>query len=116
MRKTRAWDQDTNVNLAAQQTLQILGQGITAYNQEPGRDGYRAFVLCVHGTCLQLATATLCSTYMKELCQNRSLSQDLHLRRSKLFDLRKPIQRVEALRLVIGLLKLLEESGLPNEG
>jgi hypothetical protein len=96
--------------------LQILGQGITAYNQEPGRDRYRAFVLCVQGTCLQLATATLCSTYMEELCQNRPLSQDLHLRRSKLFDLRKPVQRIEALRLVIGLLKLLEESRLPDEG
>lgn len=65
----------------------------------------------MQGTCLQLATATLCSTYMEELCQNRPLSQDLHLRRSKLFDLRKPVQRVEALQLVTGLLKLLEESG-----
>jgi hypothetical protein len=65
----------------------------------------------MQGTYLQLATATLCGTYMEELCRNRPLSQDLHLRRSKLFDLRKPAQRVEALRLVIGLLKLLEESG-----
>jgi len=65
----------------------------------------------MHGTCLQLATATLCRTYMEELCQNRPLSQDLHLRRSKLFDLRKPVHRVEALQLAIGLLKLLEENG-----
>jgi hypothetical protein len=65
----------------------------------------------MQGTCLQLATATLCSTYVEELYQNKTLSQDLHLRRSKLFDLRKPVQRVEALQLVIGLLKLLEESG-----
>lgn len=91
--------------------MQILGQGITAYTQEPGRDIYRSFVLCMQGTCLQLATATLYRTYIEELCQNKPLSRDLHLRRSGLFDLRKPVQRVEALRLVMGLLKLLEESG-----
>ena len=45
---------------------------------------------------------------MEELCQNRSLSQDLHLRQSELFDLHKPIQRIEALQLVMGLLRLLE--------
>lgn len=106
-----AWDSDYKIDPIAQQALQILGQGITAYTQEPGRDSYRAFVLCMQGTCLQLATATLCRTYIEELCQNKPLSRDLHLRRSELFDLRKPVQRVEALRLVMGLLKLLEESG-----
>ena len=96
--------------------MQILGQGITASVREPGRGSYKAFVLCMQGTCLQLATATICRTYIEELCQSKPLSQDLHLRRSKLFDLHKPVQRVEALQLAIGLLKLLEESGLPDEG
>jgi len=65
----------------------------------------------MQGTCLQLATATLYRTYIEELCQDKPLSRDLHIRCSELFDLRKPVQRVEALRLVMGLLKLLEESG-----
>ncbi|OCK92385.1 uncharacterized protein K441DRAFT_678926 [Cenococcum geophilum 1.58] len=63
-----AWDSDYKIDPIAQQALQILGQGITIYTQEPGRDSYKAFVLCMQGTYLQLATATLYRTYIEELC------------------------------------------------
>lgn len=104
-----AWAKDDDINIAAQQVLRILGQVLMACDQVPGRDSYRAFALCIHGTCLQLATATLSRSYIEELCQNKGFSQDLQLCRSEQFDLRNPSQRVEALRLIIGLVKLIDQ-------
>ena len=80
-----------------------------ACDQAPGRDSYGAFALYIHGTYLQLATASLSRSYIEELCQSKGFSQDLQLCRSEQFDLRNPSQRVEALRLVIGLVKLIDQ-------
>jgi len=48
---------------------------------------------------------------VKSLKREDFCPSTVHIRWSKLLDLRKRTQRVEALRLVMGLLKLLEESG-----
>jgi hypothetical protein len=96
---------DTNI---AHEVSQILLQGILAYDQNPAVDSHTAFVLRMDRTILQLSMATTPRIYMEELCQGKPLSENLELFHSELYDLRECDRRKEALRLIIGLLRLLE--------
>ncbi|KAN0073244.1 hypothetical protein V8E54_008464 [Elaphomyces granulatus] len=89
---------------------QILLQGALGYDQNPTSDSHTAFVLRMGGTIFHLSMAVLPRIYMEELAQGKPLSENLKVFHSELYDLYELDRRKEALRLIIGLLRLLSSA------
>ena len=93
----------------ADEIRQMLVQAVLAYEQDPTRDSYRAYVVGMDGTTLQLSVGTVTRIYLEGLSQGKSLDNNLYISCSEKYDLRECGRRREALKLIIGFLRALLE-------
>lgn len=99
-------------SVAVHEVPQIVVQAILAYNRDPTRESYPAFVLRVDRTILQVSMSALSRTYVEELCRGKPLSGSLRLCRSVRYDMLERDERREALRLLVGLVRFLDTSNI----
>ena len=66
---------------------QIIAQLLLSRAEQPRRDEYRAAVLCLHGTILQLVTASVPRRYLEVLISGKRPWQCLQICRSTQYDL-----------------------------
>jgi hypothetical protein len=66
---------------------QIIAQLLLSRAEQPRRDEYRAAVVCLHGTILQLITASVPRRYLEVLISGKRPWQCLQICRSTQYDL-----------------------------
>jgi hypothetical protein len=66
---------------------QIIAQLLLSRAEQPRRDEYRAAVVCLHGTILQLVTASVPRRYLEVLISGKRPWQCLQICRSTQYDL-----------------------------
>jgi hypothetical protein len=66
---------------------QIIAQLLLSRAEQPRRDEYRAAVVCLHGTILQLVTASVPRRYLEVLISGKRPRQCLQICRSTQYDL-----------------------------
>lgn len=95
-------------DLLAQEVAELLGQAQEHCRQVERTIDQDAFVVTIHGTVLRLTTAHFTREYL-EAVESKALPfpQQLHVRRSKRYQLKTMDGRLEALRLCVGLLDYL---------
>jgi hypothetical protein len=69
------------------ETQQIIAQLLLSRAEQPRRDEYRAAVVCLHGTILQLVTASVPRRYFEVLISGKRPWQCLQFCRSTQYDL-----------------------------
>jgi hypothetical protein len=76
---------------------QIIAQLLLSRAEQPRRDEYRAAVVCLHGTILQLVTASVPRRYLEVLISGKRPWQCLQICRSAQYDLLDREERKGAL-------------------
>jgi hypothetical protein len=98
-----------NPKTLAQEVGELLGQALAEYRADFSNKGDQdAYVLTIHGTQLRLVAANFSEDYLRYV-QSPTMpgTQRLYVRRSRFYELKDPLDRVEALKVVIGLFRYL---------
>lgn len=94
-----------NANTLAQEVAELLGQALAGYRAEGSKEeDQEAYVLTIHGTQLRLVAGYFTKEYLSYVqSQTLPVEQHLYIRRSRFYELKDPADRLEALKLIIGL-------------
>lgn len=76
--------------------------------KNPSFETHTAFALRIEGTKLQLSSALISHTYIRNLSHGKPVFDGLTLLRSVAYDFQESEQRREILRILIGFLKRLD--------
>jgi hypothetical protein len=106
----------SNTSIATQEVPQILVQGILAYDKNPSLDSHTGFVVSLDKTALHVSMAAMSRAYMENLGKGNPSSERLQFRRSQPYDLLEPDGRREALRLLVGLFRYLDQEASYSPG
>ncbi|KAK2810539.1 hypothetical protein FQN50_002796 [Emmonsiellopsis sp. PD_5] len=95
-----------NRQTLAQEVAELLAQALAGYRLDGPNQDEEAFLLTIHGTQLRLVTAYFTADYLRHVqSTTMPVDQFLFVRRSRFYELKEPAQRVEALKLIIGLFR-----------
>lgn len=95
--------------MARYEVPQTLLQGILAYSHNPQLKEYTGIVINLDKTCIRVSKAMMSPSYMKCVCENRSIDGDMILHRSKSYQLLDRADRREFIRLVIGIFRYIAQ-------
>ncbi|WEW56321.1 hypothetical protein PRK78_001764 [Emydomyces testavorans] len=86
----------------------FLVQAILAFQQNPTLQSHRAFVVRMRGNTLQVATATISSSYLDDLYNGRRPVEELRIYQSEPCRLLETSEQRKAIRLLFGLIRYLD--------
>lgn len=105
-------EEEYNPTSLTQEVGEMVAMALNKFRRQPAQEnGKETFLLSIHGTKLRLATACITRESLSLLQPNQMpASHELYVRRLKFFDIINPGDRVEALRMCIGLLKYIADA------
>ena len=85
---------------------ELLAAALTQHREETDAGDQEAYLLTVHGTQMRLVTAYFSDDYLKHVQSDiLPATEHLYVRRSRFFELKDPGDKVEALRLVLSVVR-----------